>query len=118
MGFVAIGMAETRLVMADNGIVPVAQIECAVGTELHIDGPEFAARGTNQRRAVFETKAGPVIDDVHAPNGVVDVAAENQPALPIVGPVRVGNEIAAGTFAAVAARPNQRRRIVTAIWNE
>ncbi len=37
MSFVAIWMAEARLVVADNRVVPVGNVERAVRTKLHID---------------------------------------------------------------------------------
>src|SRR4051794_16732657 len=111
-------MAEASLIMADDRVVPIAKIKRAVRAKFHIDRPEFAARRTNQRRTVFETKTRAIIDDIDAPNGVVDVAAENKATLPIVRPMRVGDKIAAGTFAAVATRPKQRRRVVTPIRNQ
>src|SRR5437870_4639873 len=99
MGLVPIGMTEARLVVANDRIVPIANVKRAVGTEFHIHGPKFAARRTNQRRAIFETESGAIIDNVHAPNGIVDVSAKDEAALPVVRPMRVGDEIAARTFA-------------------
>src|SRR6476620_10605851 len=61
MDFVAVRMPETGLVMADNGIVPVAEIKGAIGTEFHIDGPKAAAARFYERRHVLEAEAGAIV---------------------------------------------------------
>src|SRR5215204_2362921 len=70
MRFVTTRIAEAGLIMSDDRVVPIADIQCAVGTELYIDGPKAAAGRPDQRRSVFEAKARAVFDDVYDPDGI------------------------------------------------
>src|SRR3954470_9233407 len=109
MSFIATGIAEAGLVMADDRIVPVANVERAVRTELHVNGTEITAGGANERRQIFDGEAGAVVVQLQRPDCVVDVAAGDQNALPLGRKMFGADNIAAAAFATVAIFPNQSR---------
>ncbi len=118
MRLVAVRMAKAGLVMADDGIIPVAEVERAVGAEPYIHGAEAAAGGFDERRQIFENEPGPVVADFDRPDRVVDVTAEDERALPGVREMRSANDLAAAHFASVSVFPDQGGRIVAMIHDQ
>src|SRR5688572_21114389 len=114
VGFVAVGMAEASLVMADDRIVPITDVERAFGTELCVYRAEGAIGGGDEWFEIFEREAGTIFQDAERPDGVIDVAAQDQLALPVVGKVRGAHNIATADLSAFAVFPNERRSFVLA----
>src|SRR5262249_32744717 len=112
MRFVAVRMTEARLIMTDDRIVPIAEIKRTVGTELRIDGTKAPASRFDERWQVFQAEACAAVVDLERPHGVVDVAAEDEHALPRVRKMGGANDLAAAGFTAIAIFPNQCGRIV------
>ena len=83
--FVAIGMPEACLVMPDDWIVPVANVERPVGTELYIDGTKVPRSRFDERFTINQSEARTIVLYFKNPNGIVDVAAGNNQALPVLG---------------------------------
>src|SRR5207247_2311318 len=108
--FVAVGITETGLIMADDRVVPIAEIKGAIGTELHVHRAKTATGRLDQWRPVFEAEARAVVADGERPHGVVDVTAHNERALPGIGEMRCADDVAAADFAAVAILPDERGR--------
>ena len=79
--------------MADDGVIPIGDVERAVGAELHVDGAEAGVRASDERRKIVHAEARTVVLDLERPDGVVDVAAEDERALPFGGPVRVRDDV-------------------------
>ena len=118
MGFVATGITEAGLVVADDRVEPIAEIERAVRTEFHVHWPETAARRFDQGRPVFESETCAIVDDVEHPHCIVDIAAHDERALPVIREVRRADDVAAAHFPAVAVFPDQRGRIVAVVHHQ
>ena len=115
MRFVAIRIAEARLIVADDRVVPIRDVERAVGAELRIHRTEAAAGGLEERRQIFQRKTRTVVFDPQRPDGIVDVATRDERALPCVGKVRRAHDVAVAALATVAVFPNLRGRFVAMV---
>ena len=94
---VAEWIAGAVLHVADEYVVPVDDVERAVGGELHVDGAEVAVGAGEQVVAVGAFVAGAVVGDLvlfgaEEADGVVD----EDVALDVVGEVAAGDELEAG----------------------
>src|SRR2546423_15219061 len=104
--------------MADDRIVPVTEIERAVGAEFHVHRPETAARGFDQRRHILEAKPRAVVMDSERPHGIVDITTENERPLPFVRKLGRADKISTTGFASLSSLPDERGRVVSAMEND
>lgn len=109
VSFVAVWVAEAGLVMADDRIVPIADIKRAIGAKFDVDRPETTGGGFDEGGAVFEDEAGIVIADLEGPNRVIDVTAQDEQSLPGIGKMGSADDIPAAGFSAVSILPDERR---------
>ena len=97
VGMVAIGVAERMLHVADERVVPVHEVEAAVGAELQIDRPEAPVVGLEQGidRVGREARAllpHPVLQHALEADAVVQQIV----ALGLVGKLAAAHQLAAG----------------------
>ena len=118
MRFVSVRVAEAGLVMADDRVIPITNVERAVRSELRVHGTERTVRGRNQGLKILERKACAVFNDAQRPNGIVDVAAEDQLPLPLIRKMHGAYDVAAADFSAVAVAPDERRRFYFAVRHQ
>ncbi len=78
-------MAEGSLVVADNGIVPIRDIEGAVRAGLDIDRAEALVVGAPEGREELALVAGPVGGHPEAVHDVRKIAGDDDVALEVVG---------------------------------
>lgn len=94
---VAIRIARVVLHVADEGVVPVHDIERAIGGELEVHGPEVAIGGGNQVGDEFALVASAVLADLaHAGAEEADAVADHEGTLMRVGEMAGGDELRAG----------------------
>ncbi len=103
---IAIGVAKAGLVVADDRVVPIAEVQGAVRAELDIDRAEAAVGRCDERLGVFEAEAGAVLVDGHRPDAVVEVAADDEASLPVAGEMGSADDFAAAHLAAAAGGPD------------
>src|SRR4030095_2746750 len=86
--FVPVRMPEARLIMTNDRVVPIANIKCAIGPELHVhrtERPAGACDQMRQGRMIHDPEARAVILYLQRPHGIVKIAAHDHRALPLVG---------------------------------
>ena len=98
---VAVGMAEAGLVVADQGVEPVAEIEGSVGTEAHIHDAEGGVGRFDERGQAFDVEGRPARGDAEALDAVVQVAAGHEFPAVLGAPVTVVGDVGAAEFAAL-----------------
>src|SRR5436190_8111092 len=108
--FVAVGMPEARLVMADDGVVPITYVERAIRAELHIDGAKGAIGSRDQRLEIFQREPRAIFNDAQSPNRVINVTTCDELALPFIWKMRCAHNVRAAHFSAVAIAPDERWR--------
>src|SRR5258705_65040 len=105
VGFIAVGVTEARLVMADDRIVPVADVQRAVRAKFYIDRTEISAGGADQWRRILKPKTCAVIHELDRPDRIIDISAGDQSALPVVGKMFRANNVPSTALASLAGRP-------------
>jgi hypothetical protein len=94
---VAVRVARVVLHVADQGVVPVDDIERAIGRELEVHRAEVAIGGGDQVSDQLALVAGAVFADLaHAGAEEADAVADHESALHVVGEVAGGDELGAG----------------------
>ena len=111
-------VTEACLIMADDRVVPIGEVQRAIRSEPRVHWSKALVRCGHQRLGIGEREAGAVVRHVHRPHGVVDVAGNNQPALPGVGEVRGLHDLAAAHLAPAPVLPDQGRLIRPALRHE
>ena len=90
-------MPEARLIMSDDGVVPVRDVEGAIRAKLHIHGPEIAACRFDQWREVFKGEAESVqvgsraaVTVTIARGGADTITKEATVNSPLIAPIAAG----------------------------
>src|SRR5437588_9498385 len=102
MLLIAARFAEAGLIMSDDRVIPIAHIKRAIRPESHIDWPEAATGRLDERRQVRQAEACSVIVDPEAPDGVVDVAPDDERALPRFREMRSADDLPTADFPSVS----------------
>ena len=89
VGVVAAFVAEVDLAVLDDRVVPVGDVECAVGAHLEVDGAERAVGAGDDVAELLGGEAGGVVGDLEAIDAVAAEVAGDEIALPF------GREVAA-----------------------
>ena len=104
MGVVAIGVAERVLHVADQGVEPVDDVECSIGTELEGDRAEIGVGRLQKRldRRAREARTV-VLDPIPQDALKADVVIEEIVTLRVIGKVAADRPARSRRWAAIAS---------------
>ena len=81
--------------MADEGVVPVREIESPIGAKSGVDDAERGVGGLDERRKAFDFESGTGFGESEAFDGVLEVTAGDAFTLVGFGPVGVFDDVRA-----------------------
>src|SRR5262249_25588615 len=101
---------EIDFAVLDDGVVPVGDIDRAVGAHFHVDGPECRVVGLDQFRHLATRVAGAVGGDNEAAYAMAAEIVGDHVALPVVGQVPAADDFQAAMLRAAGVEAGQHAR--------
>src|SRR5262245_29480279 len=107
---VAPGIAKIHFAVLDDRVVPVSDVDGAVGTHLYVHGPERRVRGLDQLGSLLGSVTGTVLADHEATSAMAAEVVGDHVALPVVGEVAAAQDFQSAVLGAAGVEPRQEAR--------
>src|SRR5262249_6087046 len=106
-------IAEVHLTMLNDRVVPVGDVDGAVGAHLDIDGPERRMARPDEVRLLRGREAGAVLLEHEAADAMAAEIVGDEVLLPLLGQMPAAEDLAAAVFwrAGIEAVQNARRTV-------